>query len=422
MDRLFGSSVCHWGCLGSYEDDLFQEFWISNHVFWNLYQDNFNGAELLSVSFWNKGGKEHDSFLRCNSYGISCESGGVRLKKISLVMIEEDREYAQMLALAIRRKEKDGIEAAWYTDVEHYRENRERRQENLILVGEEFQEQSLLHSIQKENPGSGLVLLSQDGISREISGYPVIEKYRPADAIIKEIYRYAAEYACEDVYWPEHQKQIVGIYAPWNQELSMLFAEVLLQLLAEKQQVLYVSLQECIGRKGYSEDRREENLADFISFLRLHKGGVGARLKSICKRLGRGSCIPSVDNPQNIADMTRMDYLNLWKALKEQSEYEGILLEFGCSYPGSWEDMKQCQVIYCPYQEEALQEVRRQQVEHIVKLHEAEEILERMHYVKLPRLVCYNRIGERQEEELAEELLCSEFGDTVRGLVGSCER
>lgn len=344
------------------------------------------------------------------------------MKKINLVIIEEDREYVQKLALAIRRKEKNGIEVAWYTDMEHYRENKEKRQEDLVLVGEEFQEKGLLQSIQKEKPECGLVLLSQDGIPRELSGYPVIEKYRPADAVIKAIYRCAAEYECEDVCWPEHRKQMVGIYAPWNQELSMLFAEVLLQLLAEKQQVLYVSLQECIGRKGQSEDWEEENLADFISFLRLDKGGAGVRLKSICKRLGRGSCIPSVDNPQNIADMTRADYQKLWKALKEQTEYDGILLEFGYSYPGSWEDMKQCQIIYCPYQEEMLQEARRRQVAHIVKLHGAGEILERMHYVKLPRLAFYNGIGERQGEGLTEELLCSEFGDTVRGLVGSCER
>lgn len=320
------------------------------------------------------------------------------MKKINLVILEENREYVQKLALAIQIKEKNGIEVAWYTDVEHYREDGKKRHEDLVLVGEEFQEKALLQDIQREKPECGLVLLSEDGVSRELSGYPVIEKYRPADAIIKAIYRCAAEYVCEDVCWRGQRKQMVGIYAPWNQELSMLFAQVLLQQMAQKQRVLYVSLQECIGRKGKSEEWEEENLADFVSFLRLDKGGAGVRLKSICKKLGRGSCIPSVDNPQNIADMTRDDYQRLWKALKEQTEYEGILLEFGSSYPGSWEDMKQCQIIYCPYQEEMLQEERKQQVAHIIKLHGAEEILERIQYVKLPRLA-FTVAGEKGREE-----------------------
>ena len=192
----------------------------------------------------------------------------------------------------------------------------------------------------------------------------------------------------------------------------MLFAEVLLQILSERQKVLYVSLQECIGRKGRCEEWEEENLADFVCFLRLKKEGGSTRLKSICSNLGKGYCIPSVDNPQNLSDMTRQDYQNLWEALKEQTEYEEILLEFGKSYQGSWEDMKQCVAIYCPYQEDALQERRRNQVKHIIELHHAEDILDRMHYVKLPKFAFYNGSGE-----VAERLLYGEFGDAVRRMV-----
>lgn len=341
------------------------------------------------------------------------------MKKINLTIIEEDGEYAQNLALGIRRREKGRIETAWYTDMEHYRDNKEKRPEDVILIGEAFQEISLLQAMQKEQVGVGLILLSADGVSKELLGYPIIEKYSSVDHIIKGIYRCAAEFDCEDVYWKKNQKRMIGIYAPWNQELSMLFAEVLLQILSERQKVLYVSLQECIGRKGRSEEWGEENLADFVSFLRLKRGGMDARLKSICSNLGKGHCIPSVDNPQNLSDMTRQDYQNLWEALKEQTEYEEILLEFGASYQGSWEDMKQCTVIYCPYQEDTLQENRRIQMRHIIELHHAEDILDKLHYVKLPRLAFYNGAGEQRERDVTERLLYSEFGDTVRGLVES---
>ena len=339
------------------------------------------------------------------------------MKKINLAILEEDRAYVQNLALAIQRKEEGKIETVWYTDMEHYRENQGKHREDVILIGEAFQEISLLESIQKGKAGVGLVLLSADGVCEELLGYPIIEKYSPADHIIKGVYRCAAELDNEAVYWRIGQKQMIGIYAPWNLELSMLFAEVLLQILSERQKVLYVSLQECIGRKGESREWEEENLADLISFLRLKKGGVEARLRSICSKLGKGDYIPSVDNPQNLSDMTRQDYQNLWKALKEQTEYEGILLEFGSSYPGSWEDMKQCVAIYCPYQEDAFQEKRRNQMVHIMKMHHVEDIMEKLHFVKLPKLELGGGAGVWREGEASERLLCSEFGDTVRGLI-----
>ena len=106
------------------------------------------------------------------------------MKKINLTIIEEDGEYAQNLALVIRRKEKGKIEVAWYTDMEHYRENQGNHRENIILIGEAFQEISLLQSMQKERADVGLVLLSTDGVSKELLGYPIIE-YRSVDYIIK---------------------------------------------------------------------------------------------------------------------------------------------------------------------------------------------------------------------------------------------
>lgn len=99
-----------------------------------------------------------------------------------------------------------------------------------------------------------------------------------------------------------------------------------------------------------------------------------------------------------------------------QTEYEGVLAEFGSTYEGLYEDMKQCQVIYCPYQEDILLTNRREQLGHILLLHKAEELQNKMQEIKLPRLTCCGG-GSWDEEQLVKGLLCSEFGDTVRGLV-----
>lgn len=341
------------------------------------------------------------------------------MRKLNVTILEKEQEYARRLALAIVRLEQGKIDAAWYSSPELYLEDGGERREDILLVGDSFHEEQLFTALRKKSGGM-LVLLAGDGVDRKWRDYPVIRKYSSVEEIIRNIYGYLAEYACEDAVFAGRGKQIVGVYAPWHQELSVLFSCVLLQILAEKENFLYVSLLEGMIEAA-DHAWQEENLADFISFLRMEKGSATARLKSICRSLGKGSYLPPADNPQNIFDLSESDYRRLWDVLLEQAEYEGLLMEFGVAYPAVYEDMKRCQVIYCPYQEEYMMENRREKLAQVFQLHGAGELSDCIREVRLPRPAFCGNGGIRTREALAQELLCSEFGDAVRGLVNGYE-
>lgn len=337
------------------------------------------------------------------------------MKKIYVTILEEDTEYVQRLALAIGRREAGKLDVAWYTNLERYLADGAHRQGELLLLGGEFQEESILGRIREECHSPVVLLLSEDGVAEEMSGYPVIQKYSPVGAIIRQLYLYAAESFGQETYLPGEKNNIIGVYAPWNLELSMLFSEILLQVVSGEEPALYVSLQECLGRKEDMEHWEEENLSDFISFLRRRTAGSAARLKSICRKLGRGVCIPPVDNPANLSEMMGEDYERLFQVLQSQREYQTIVLEFGNVYAGMYADMKRCQIVYCPYQDELLQEARRKQLLYRLELCGEKDL--QLHFVKLPRLVQYSGAGDGDAKTRIKELLCSGFGDAVRGLV-----
>lgn len=329
------------------------------------------------------------------------------MKRIHITILEEEEDYVRQLAFAIEKREKENLQVSWYTDLQRCLE--ENKGGELLLIGEEFQEESVVRRIRENCPGVILLLLSSDGVTEEWSSYPVIEKYSPVGNIIRRLYRYAAEGLGEDTYLPDRKKHVIGVYAPWNLELSMLFCEVLLQMVSEPTPALYVSLQECLGRVADSAESEEENLSDVICFLRRRPDGASVRIKSVSRKLGKGWYLPPADNPEHLTEMTRTDYEQLWKAVMTQQEYQTIIMEFGSAYPKMYEDMRQCTVVYCPYQDEVLQEARRQQLERRLELCGEKEL--QLHFVKMPRLL--------QGGGGKEELFCSSFGDTVRGLVGS---
>ena len=333
------------------------------------------------------------------------------MKRVHVTILEEDEEYVQQLAFAIERREAGNLEVAWYTDLERYLEREPIEQGELLVLGEEFQEESIISRIQKEGNSPVIVMLSADGITREQCAYPVIEKYTSVDNIIRRLYLYASEGLGQDTYLPGEKNYVIGVYAPWNLELSMLFCEVLLQIVSEPVPALYVSLQECIGRKPEGE----EILSDLICFLRRKSESATARIKSMSRELGKGRYLPPIENPLHLSELTPEDYEHLWRAVRSQQEYPTVIMEFGNAYRDMYADMKACGIVYCPYQDELLQEARRKQLEQ--RLEQCGESDLQFHFVRMPRLAQYNGLGESGRKSVQQELLCSSFGDTVRGLV-----
>ena len=329
---------------GAFKNRRFQKTAGPYLIFHSLCDRCDKGKKDYSVSVYLWAQRGDNSVFRSNFAGVSNQSGGLSLRKINLIILEEEEEYARKLALGIRRREGGKLEAVWYGDRESFLAA--EKEADLILLGEEFQEKEFIENLVMAGGSKRVALLAQEYIKRELTGYPVILKFQSLEQIISGIYRVAAQNEKDDIVRPGMKKEIIGVYAPWSYEISVLFSSLMSRILAEEKRLLYVSLAEgCFGA------RQEEDLADLISFLRAGRGNAQTRLRSILRKNGKVHYLPAMGNPQNIWDMSGEDYERLWTALYEDPDHDAVLFEFGAAYEGVYEDMDRCVKIYCPYQE-----------------------------------------------------------------------
>lgn len=331
------------------------------------------------------------------------------MKKIKLIICDEEENYAEKLASFIRKEESGNIEAAWYADKEKLLAHQSGKEPEIFLLGSEFWQEEYLAKLISGANQRVLVLLTQDATEKRLAQYPMVDKYQPAKDVIRRIYELSSEYIEDDSVWTGSKQQMFGVCAPWNYELSMLFSLVMAQILGEEQRVLHISLQECYGIAPFLESYAGRNLADIVCDLRKQHNNPGAMTKSAIVEMGRADFILPVDNPQNVFDLTEQDYQRLLQAVREQLDYDLILWESGMLGHGMTAWMEQCQIICCPYQEELFLPERKRQIEHILALHERPELFAKMQFVKLPHISFPPGMDYR-----LEQLQWSQLGTYVR--------
>lgn len=308
------------------------------------------------------------------------------MKKIKLIIGDEEENYAEKLASYIRKEESGNIDAAWYANSEQLFAHQSGKEPEIFLLGSEFWQEEYLSKLFSGSNQRLLVLLTQDVAEKRLAQHPVIDKYQPAKEVIRQIYELSADYIEDDTVWTGRKQRMIGVCAPWNYELSMLFSLVMAQILGEEQRVLHVSLQECYGMERFMEAPIGKNLTDIVCALRKQHGNPGAMIKSVIIEMGKADYLPPADNPQNLFDLKAEDYRRLIIAIKEQLNYDLILWESGMMGHGMIVWMEQCQTIYCPYQEEVFLSERKRQIEHILALHERADLIAKLQFVKLPHI------------------------------------
>ena len=339
------------------------------------------------------------------------------MRKIRVILLDDEESYVNRLTYELESIAAESITLLGYTSRESIRERPPRQQADFILLGEEFWEEITEDGLLADARYGTPVLLWTEGVSGRYAAFPAVCKLQPVSVIAKELYRLAAETWEGELKVPGEEIQIIGVYAPWNSGVSAWFCKLLSQIWAEKRDVLYVSLQESYEIKEQPEEWQEENLADFISYLRTGRENAQLRLKSMCKRQGSYAYLPPPDNPQNVWELTAEDYQRLWQTLKEQRQYGAVVVEFGMFYEGIFRHMQECRRILCPYQEEGLRRIAECRQAHIRQLYQDTEQYGEPDYIRVPYGSLYQPGNDKRTAGLPDELVYGSLGDHIRGLV-----
>ena len=330
------------------------------------------------------------------------------MKKSIFAVCDLEASYAYNLMESIYEKQGKSFEVQAFTSVKSLIAFAREQYIELLLISASAMCDSLLKlSIGK------IMILSEGEKLTELSDYPCIYKYQASDQLIAEVMNH---YTVEPVPAPAammmNRVEVVGIYSPIGRTLKTSFALTYGQLMAKDRKVLYLNLEEYAGFQGLFEEEFRSDVTDLLYFDQLGKGNLVYRLGSLVHHIGNLDYIPPALYPEDLRSVQTVEWVQLFKDLRDYSSYDVILLDIGSAVNGIYEILGLCSRIYMPVREDALSIAKLEQYEKTMKLRNGVDILQRTRKLKLP---FHSSFGTRKN--YVEQLIWGELGDYVRKVI-----
>lgn len=231
-----------------------------------------------------------------------------------------------------------------------------------------------------------VILLSEGSLQKEFSTYPAIYKYQSAENILREVMYYYSEQETGETYFSGVQRdnRVIGVYSPIGGIGKTRFALTLGQILAERQNVLYLNLEECSGLVQFMGNS-QWNISDLIYFLRQqNKTQFLYRLNSMVRKLNHMDYILPCDSYMDFRQITVEEWQRLLYLIRTQSSYDSIILDMGNVMGHETELLRQCDGIYVPVRQDMISQAKISQWEHCIQILDGVDVLEKLQKLELP--------------------------------------
>ena len=261
----------------------------------------------------------------------------------------------------------------------------------------------------------GQVIVLSEGITfQKNDTYPTISKYQSSESVIREV---MAVYATESrdrngVPIIKRNAKVIGIYSPVGRCLKTSFALTLGQLMSKERAVLYLNLESCAGFEELFDTTYERTLSDVIYYFRQKQENLLHHLNSTICSMDNLDYLPPVSFPQDIATITMTEWQQLLEFLKEESQYEVIILDIGEGVEDVCGMLELCDHIFMPTKQDFVSQAKMLQFEKLLELCVRQEVVSKIVKLKLP----YYSVNCTKTQFL-RQLLWSEFGDYVRNVI-----
>ncbi len=258
-----------------------------------------------------------------------------------------------------------------------------------------------------------LIFFSNGSLPRELGNCPAVYKYQSAENILREVMYYFSEREPDKAYLPavRQENRVIGVYSPIGGIGKTVFALTLGQIIAEKQKVLYLNMEECSGLSEFMGGSRW-NLSDLIYFLRQNKAQFLYRLNSMVRNLDHMDYIPPCESYVDFCQVTAEEWQRLLYLIRTQSAYDLILLDIGNVMGHEVELLRQCDGIYVPVREDFFSRSKISQWENCIQILDGIDVIEKLQKLELPP---WETAVESEEELML--LPQRRLGDFVRELL-----
>lgn len=298
-----------------------------------------------------------------------------------LAICDGEKQYAIKLMEAFGERKGLGFQIHAFSDAGELRQFANRTKIEILLI---------TGKLLSENPdcfvAGEIILLSDGKIYEQFLDYKTIYKYQSAEQIWKEVLGYYADYAAPvaGIYSGKKEFEVHGIFSPIGRCGKSTLAKVLAEHFGKRKKTLLLDLQ---SYGAFQEQLGEEalwDLSDIIYFLREGRKTFLYKLGSVVQSKDRYDYVLPMKLPADIRSVTPAEWAELLEKLAADSDYQVIIMDFGCDVCGLLQLLSQCTRVYIPMLTDAYSQRKMDNFEWIMKNENFKKVLDDAHKIALP--------------------------------------
>lgn len=329
------------------------------------------------------------------------------MKRNVMALCDLETAYAVNFMEFVNKRSKNvPFEVHAFTSVEQLKVFLESRSIELLLISE----QAMCREV-SEYPIGRIVILSEGIHKPNFDLYPSVNKYQPSTALIREVLSYYAEEECEheDAAVMKENTTVIGVYSPVGRCLKTSFAITLGSLLGRERAALYLNFESCAGFPELFHKTFRRDLSDLLYYIRQEPSNLADKVNAMVESVGDLDYLPPVRSMQDLWNTGAEEWLKLLHLLKERTNYEILILDFGSAMNGLREMLEFCDLIYMPVKKDVMSGAKIAQFDELLRLWKCEELKEKIRKISIPY-----RPGMERYDRYAEQLAFGPLGDFAR--------
>ena len=218
------------------------------------------------------------------------------MKKRKFAICDSEEMFACNLMEYMTQRKNIPFEVQVFSELKSLENALEEEELEMLLIASGMMESK----VERMNVGQ-ILILAEGEVERELMHFPVIYKYQPSEQLLTEIlncFAAVAGPACSVS--GKRAGKIFGVYGPLSRCGKTCFALCLGQILAEKEPVLYLNLEEYSGFEELLEKDFASDLLDVMYFLKQKKENAMLKLNAAIQRIGKLDAVFSVHSPEDL--------------------------------------------------------------------------------------------------------------------------
>lgn len=305
------------------------------------------------------------------------------MKKSILAICDLEEAYACNLTEYMNQRKNTPFEVQAFTNLESLSEFARKNHIELLLISTKAMCEEV-----KQWDIDRIIILSE-GEYPDYSGQePQVYKYQASDSLIAEVMNYYAA-AVPNIQpalfvGTALKAEILAVYSPLGRVGKTTFALTLGEVLAEKQKVLYLNLEDYNGFEGCFDQSYRADLSDLIYFARQKEGNLTFKLNGMIQTFHNLDYIPPAFSPSDLRDVSWKEWVWFLRELLLCGGYECLVLDMGHQIEERYQILRQCKRVYVPVLEDTISKGKILQFEKNLSALDCQDVLKKVCKLHLP--------------------------------------